>query len=109
MDRTLKTKEEMIHYLGLTKDTYEKDGLSSTLDTAMELQKKYDLNQYGLCLDGDFSSIPSVLEDLKDNEELVALERTNGIVVYQKKEKENTRNTENEDLSEGYCCRGKSR
>lgn len=78
----MKTRTEMINYLGLTEDTYEEHGLSSTVDTAMELQKTYDLSKYGMGLECDFDSMPYVLEDLQDDEELVEVTRENGIVVY---------------------------
>ena len=71
----MKTRTEMIHYLGLEEE-------HSVVDTAMELQKEYDLNIYGLCLEDYFDSMPYVLEDLKDNEELIEVKRENGIVVY---------------------------
>lgn len=86
---TMMSRTEMIHYLGLYEDTIEEFDLSSTIDTAMEMQKTYDLNNgYGLGLECDFDSTPHVLEDLKDNEELVEVERENGVVVYCKKERE---------------------
>lgn len=82
----MKTREEMIHYLGLTEDTYEEQGLSSTVDTAMEFQTKYDLGEdCGLSLECDFNSMPCVLEDFEKVKELIAIERCNGVVVYYKK------------------------
>ena len=78
----MKTREEMIHYLGLEED------IKDVVDTAMEMQKTYDLNTYGLALENYFESMPYVLEDLNDNEKLIEIKRENGIVVYKKVESE---------------------
>ena len=78
----MKTRNEMINYLGLEED------IKDVVDTAMEMQKTYDLNTYGLALENYFESMPYVLEDLKDNEKLIEIERENGIVVYKKVESE---------------------
>lgn len=73
----------MVHYLGLTEDTYKEQGFSSVVDTAMELQKVYDLDkEYGLGLVGDFESMPHILEDLEDSGKLIEVKRENGVVVY---------------------------
>lgn len=73
----------MVHYLGLNVDNYEEQGFSSVVDTAMELQKTYDLDkEYGLGLVGDFESMPHILEDLEDSGKLIEVKRENGVVVY---------------------------
>ena len=69
------TRQEMMNYLGLEEETD-----SSIVDTAMELQKKYDLNRYGLSLDGCFDDMPYTLESGHISE----VTRKKGIVVYQK-------------------------
>lgn len=79
----MKTRTEMVHYLGLNVDNYEEQGFSSVVDTAMELQKTYDLDkEYGLGLVGDFESMPHILEDLEDSGKLIEVKRENGVVVY---------------------------
>lgn len=69
------TRQEMLDYLGLEEETN-----ISIVDTAMELQKKYDLRKYGLSLDGCFDDMPCVLE----NSHIVEVARENGIVVYKR-------------------------
>lgn len=79
----MKTRTEMVHYLGLNVDNYEEQGFSSVVDTAMKLQKTYDLDkEYGLGLVGDFESMPHILEDLEDSGKLIEVKRENGVVVY---------------------------
>lgn len=69
------TRQEMLNYLGVEEETD-----SSIVDTAMELQKKYDLSRYGLSLDGCFDDMPYTLESGHISE----VTRENGIVVYRK-------------------------
>ena len=80
----MKTRQEIIDYLGL-EESYEYT--EELISTANEIESKYEwelkCKTYGYGLDCDFESMPYVLEDHEYCGGLKKIETINGIAVYE--------------------------